>query len=231
MIESLLKNCIKCRHGGFDLSRHGLDWDSRSWQFQKVGLNSWEILSSLNMDISTSLDITTVQCPEVSIFDMILIETLDVNNFKSMSQQLRNSRQFQKVGLDGQKILDHWNEDILTGFNITNALKTQFLTMSWSWKFPRGHLNSQEILDSWEILNSLSKDILISLAIPNALKSWLLKWSWSRVFILTVSTVKKFLTVSKRRSRHFEKSRLWSQLLLTVETSKLNQTSREQSYL
>ncbi len=69
-----------CRLGGLDLSRHGLDRDSRSRHWQRAGLDSRDFLDSLKNDISTNLDnFYAIKSWFVSIFIFVSIETLDLD--------------------------------------------------------------------------------------------------------------------------------------------------------
>ena len=66
------------RLGGLDLSRHGLDRDSRSRHWERAGLDSRDFLDSLKNDISTNLDnFYAIKSRFVSIFIFVSIETLD----------------------------------------------------------------------------------------------------------------------------------------------------------
>jgi hypothetical protein len=102
------------RLGGLDLSRHGLDRDSRSRRFSKVDLDLMDILDGFQKLVSTWRTFSTAQktksqhglCPKISIFVKISIETLDLDTFKSWSQRDGQSRRFSKVSLDTKDVLD-----------------------------------------------------------------------------------------------------------------------------
>ncbi len=100
--------------GGLDLSRHGLNRDSRSRRFSKVDLGMMDILDGFQKLVSTWKTFSTVQktkswqglSSKISIFFEISMETLDLDTFKSWSRHDGHSRRFSKVSLDMKDILN-----------------------------------------------------------------------------------------------------------------------------
>ena len=103
------------------MSRHGLDRDSRSRQFEKVNLDVMDNLDTLKKLVSTLRMFSTVQKPSLdsldysknrdfSIFVEILIEiSIEISIStpkKSQSRPSRKSRQVLKTGLDAKDVLD-----------------------------------------------------------------------------------------------------------------------------
>ena len=107
--------CVSFRLGGLDLSRHALDRESRSLQFEKGHLDSQDFLDSLKNNILTvKIFLTVWKMTSWQISTKSMLQSLDLSKFFSLSRLRLLILTFQKL--------------------------TTWLSRK-SWQFENGHLN------------------------------------------------------------------------------------------
>jgi len=160
--------------------------ETQSWQFSttqvstnsKTILNSWELLDTFKTKVLTVRScIESVShlllCPKVSIFDKVLINSLNLSSFKTQVSTVLN----------------------VLKFSIFNMVPIESLYLN-SFKKQVSTVDKLLTVEKFLTVSNLSLNSL------DTLKPQFLTFSCSKVLILTVSktqesTVKKFLAVKK----------------------------------